>query len=847
MTPPHYSRPWENSLPELDPQVTKYLALVADHARDGILLLNGQAQIIWANRAFEQMSGYSLREAKGRTPEQFSYGPQTDRAVTAELRRRMKAGESYRCEILAYRKSGDSYWIDLQVDPIWDADGAITHYVAIRRDITLERATAARKDELVNLVETCPIEIFVFDGHTLRFKHVNAAALENLGYSFEQLSTMTPVDIKPEISLSDFRSLIAPLLRREQSSISFEAIHQRKDGSHYPCEIKLSYNKTGDDANFIAFSSDITQKKHFIHQIQSNEERYELALNSANDGIWDWWVKSEKIEFSERNRSLLGYSQEEYPDDFDSWSSRVHQDDLPQVEAAISQHLRTREPYSATYRIRAADGGWRWWRSRGQAIWDAAGEPERMIGTNSDVTDLIEAQKHAEQTAAELEHRNQELETAKNAIEHNALHDSLTGLPNRRFLEREVEWLATEGADADVALLQLDLDRFKQINDTRGHAAGDEVLRHTARVLSAELREGDVAARIGGDEFVVLCRDATDQHAVCAIAERLVAALAQPLTIEGRPARFGASIGVAFASRRGLTLSNLLVNADLALYRAKEEGRNRVELFSPELQAEQLQTKQTADAILHGLENDEFFPVFQPQFNAETYAICGIEALARWRRGGKQVLPPAAFLDVAEELNVVGQIDRLILGKSLDAMQRLMELGVDAPKLSVNVSFRRLMDPDLFQELDALMPGYDGRLSFELLESICFDDCDDEFQWRVDALRERGVEIEIDDFGSGRASITSLIRIQPQRLKIDRQLIMPMVDSARSRKLVEAIIEMGRVLDIDATAEGVETMAHAELLKEAGCQTLQGYAFSQPLPFNALLSWLREAPQRQAG
>ncbi|MBX2856173.1 MAG: EAL domain-containing protein [Rhodobacteraceae bacterium] len=850
-SPPRSRKTCEDNMSGLDPKVTKYLAMVADHARDGILLLNSEAEIVWANRAFEQMSGYSLREAKGQTPEQFSYGPQTDRSTKTKLRARMKEGKSFRCELLAYRKSGETYWIDLQVDPIQDADGQITHYVAIRRDITTERATAARKDELIDLVETCPLEILVFDGHTLRFKHINAAARKSLGYSQEEFTRMTPADLTPDLDLGDFRKLLAPLATQNVTTVTLETTHLRKDGSSYPCEIKYSCHTSGNNINFIAFSSDVSQKKSFIDRLKSSEERYELAINGSNDGIWDWWIEENKIEFSDRNRSLLGYSREEYPDNLEAWSSRLHEEDRPHIDEAIAHHLTTGEPYSTTYRIRAADGGWRWWRSRGQAIWNDAGEPERMIGTNSDVTSLIEAQKNAEQAAAELERRNQELEAAKTAIEHNALHDSLTGLPNRRYLEREVERIAAatteDDAGVDVALLHVDLDRFKQINDTRGHAAGDEVLRHTAEVLTSLLRESDFAARIGGDEFVVLCRDGANKSAVCEIGERLVTALGRPLIIEGRPARFGASVGVAFSSRRELSLSDLLVNADLALYRAKEDGRNRVELFSPELQAEQRQTKQTADAILYGLENDEFFPVFQPQFDADTHAVVGLEALARWRRSAQETLPPAAFLDVAEELNVVGQIDRLILGKSLTAMRQLTEFGIDAPKLSVNVSFRRLMDPELFQELDVLLANHAGRVAFELLESICFDDCDDEFQWRVDALRERGIEIEIDDFGSGRASITSLIRIQPQRLKIDRQLIIPMVRSARSRQLVEAIIEMGRVLDINVTAEGVETMGHAELLRTAGCQTLQGYAFSQPLPFNLLLSLLREPPQRQAG
>ena len=840
MPPPQRKNSSENNMSGLDPEMLQHLALIADHARDGILLLNERMEIVWANRAFEQMSGYTLQEALGRTPEQFSYGPDTDSQARAELRAKVFAGESHRCELLAYHKSGETYWIELQVDPILDADGRITHHTAIRRDITAERETRVRKEELLDLVETCPLEILVFDGESLLFRHVNAAARENLGYSMEEFARMTPADLAQDHSIEDFRRLLAPLAAQEQDMATLETVRLRKDGSTYPCELKYSYHVSGSQTNFIAFATDVTEKKAFIDQIKNSEERYELAIQGSNDGIWDWLIQENAISYSDRNREMLGYSAEAFPDSYDAWASRVHPEDLPMVTAAVSHHLETREPYSVTYRIRAADGGWRWWRSRGQGVWSPEGEAVRVIGTNSDVTDLIMAQIHAEQAAAELERRHQELEAATTVIEHNALHDALTGLPNRRYLEREIDRLAAEDKDGgDIALLHLDLDRFKQINDTQGHAAGDAVLRHTAKVLSSLLRETDFAARIGGDEFVVLCRDATEQNAVWSIAETLVEALARPLKIGDRPTRFGASVGVAFAPLCGLTLSNLLVNADLALYRAKQGGRNRVELFSPELQAELREIRQTADEVLQGLDADAFFPVFQPQFDAETHAVVGVEALARWRRTEEEIAGPAAFLHVAEDLRVVGQIDRLILEKSLDAMRALAENGLKPPKLSVNVSFRRLMDPDLLEELDPLLAKRDSDLAFELLESICFDDADDEFQWRVDALRERGVEIEVDDFGSGRASITSLVRIQPQRLKIDRQLIAPMTQSARSRRLVGAIVEMGRTLDIEVTAEGVETMAHAELLREAGCHTLQGFALARPMPFSALEQLLR--------
>lgn len=312
------------------------------------------------------------------------------------------------------------------------------------------------------------------------------------------------------------------------------------------------------------------------------------------------------------------------------------------------------------------------------------------------------------------------------------------------------------------------------------------------------------------------------------LAGQIIESLRKPAKYEGHECRLGMSIGIAGAFGEAVDRQRLLVNADLALYRAKSLGRNRFEFYTAALQAEILNTKQTADSIIGGLERGEFIPYYQPQFDARTYELVGVEALARWRHPTRGVVAPAEFIAIAEELTVIGAIDRAVLEQALAQFRRWRIRGVGVPRFSVNVSLRRLHEGDLLQRLSD-MRIEPGVLSFELLETIYLDERDDSFSRTIDRIKALGIDIEIDDFGTGYASIVSLTKLKPRRLKIDRELVTPIVRSDAQRRLVRSIVDIGRSLDIEIVAEGVETKEHARLLRDLGCDILQGYAFARPM------------------
>ena len=560
-------------------------------------------------------------------------------------------------------------------------------------------------------------------------------------------------------------------------------------------------------------------------RLRQLSQRLELALDASRIGVWVLDLDTWKSVWDARLHDLYGIPYVDGVRNYTMWKNCVHPDDLAMAEQDFFKAVENHARYSSQYRIVRPDGSVRHIRTHATLTRDPHESP-KMIGAEWDVTDDVALNQDLEKARVLAESRSAELESAKARIEFNALHDSLTGLPNRRFLDERLAQMARRCASADnrIGILHIDLDRFKQINDTLGHAAGDAMLMHVSHVLKQNVRHGDFVARIGGDEFVVLCADDPSTGALKDVADRIIARMRQPVAYQGHQCRFGVSIGIAEDGGSAIDPARLLINADIALYRAKSRGRNRHELFNETLQAEIVRGKRLADDILRGLENDEFIVYYQPQFDARSQELAGVEALVRWNHPTDGILAPGGFLSMAEELGVVDSLDEIVLRKALADFARWKQLGLHVPRISVNVSARRLRDEELFTSLQKLdiEPGV---LSFELLESIFLDDTDEVVAANVDRIKELGIDIEIDDFGTGYASIVSLLKLRPRAFKIDRQLIAPLRESVKQRNLVKSLIEIGRTLGIEVVAEGVETMEHARILKRIGCDKLQGHVF----------------------
>lgn len=575
----------------------------------------------------------------------------------------------------------------------------------------------------------------------------------------------------------------------------------------------------------------LDELSHREHDLEELSNKLDLALASHGCGIWEVDPATGLERWDERMCQLYGIPYGDGTIDRTRWLELMLPEDRAAARKAAEAYPAGHTDEPLVVRVPQADGSLRYIRSFGKLQIDRAGR-HKLIGTAFDVT--ADALRTSELKAAkeEADAKNAELELAKSRIEHNALHDPLTMLANRRKLDLELDLLSRSSQQErqKFSILHLDLDRFKQINDTLGHAAGDAMLVHASRILSRSVRGSDLVARIGGDEFVIVAMGNSSAEEMAQLSQRIIGEFHQPISFEGFSCRCGVSIGIAHGVGINLDARRVLVNADIALYRAKSQGRNRYEFFTHNLQAEIVNHKRTADELLAGLDQGEFVAWYQPQFDARTNQISGVEALIRWQHPHHGILKPDRFLKIADDLNVSAALDKIVLENVLNDKLRWIAQGIVMPKVSVNVSSKRLHDDRLIETLRhlAIAPG---EIAFELVESIFLDDSEDVTSGNLEQIKALGIDIEIDDFGTGHTSIVSLLKLKPKRLKIDRQLVMPIVNSPQERSIVRSIIDIARSLGVETVAEGVETMQHATLLRDLGCDHLQGYAFARPLPF----------------
>jgi diguanylate cyclase (GGDEF)-like protein/PAS domain S-box-containing protein len=642
------------------------------------------------------------------------------------------------------------------------------------------------------------------------------------------------------------RDRIREITRRQNTGEikrnAFEYRERHRDGHFIWISSKGApdaWNADGSPIRVIGTDTDITQAKHAQDDMQALSNRLELALGVSQIGVFESNLQSGEIFWDDRIHAIFGIQRKSEPCFASDWERVLHPEDAFRTLSALAEVIASHGSFEANFRIVRPSGEIRYVVLH--AKYFGGEEVPKLIGSARDVTDEVALTQGLETARSLAEARNQELEAAKERIEKQSLHDALTGLPNRRYLDRVLGAYLDElpdGTRGALALLHIDLDRFKQINDTLGHVAGDAMLVHVAHLLTENAGFGNFVARVGGDEFVVLCPMLSDSVNLGELAGRLITKIRQPVPYEGQMCRFGASIGIAVNQGERISPKQVLMNGDIALYRAKSQGKNRFEFFSQALQDDIESTKRLADDILRGIEEREFVPYYQPLIDAASNRVSSVEALVRWKHPTQGILSPARFLQVAEDLNVLSFIDAVSFEQAVADRSRWEAIGLYVPSVSVNVSLKRLGDDQLIPSLQrlGLVPG---TISFEFLESIFFDEVDDLVGWNIEAIRDLGIGIDVDDFGTGHTSFVSLLKLRPDRFKIDRQLIAPIEGLLSQRRLIASLIEIGKTLGIKVVAEGVETMAQATILRDLGCDFLQGFAFARPMPNEDLVSWLR--------
>jgi diguanylate cyclase (GGDEF)-like protein/PAS domain S-box-containing protein len=575
--------------------------------------------------------------------------------------------------------------------------------------------------------------------------------------------------------------------------------------------------KDGIDAATLERSIRYAVSQHSVmNELRKNKERYALAVRGANDGIWDWDLVKGRIYYAPRWKAITGHG--EVGDSPEEWLGRIHPDDVERVHEEIDAHLDGRAPhFESEHRIRHADGGYRWVFSRGVAIRGEDGKPTRMAGSMSNITDR---------------------KAAEEQLVHDALHDALTGLPNRAlFLDRLSQSLKRSEREphSRCAVLFMDLDRFKVVNDGFNHAVGDQLLVAVARRLSSSLRPGDTVARIGGDEFSILLDGVRSIEEAKEIASRTQSALSAPFRIEGRELVVTASVGIA-VNHEGSRSVELLRNADIAMYNAKREGSSRSAVFNTTMHRRVVTRLKLETELREAIESEEIQVYYQPIIELATGLPRGFEALARWP--DPTAIHPGEFIPVAEETGLIRQLGRLVLHKACGQLAEWLARGTaDAGMtVSVNVSGRQLVEPELTADVTSALEQSGlppEALRLEITESSILHD-PGRIPALLDRLERRGVRAQIDDFGTGYSSLSFLRRFPGDALKIDRSFVRSILQEDGSEEIVRAIIGLAHSLNLGSIAEGVEDTGQLRALYELGCERAQGFLFAEPLPVDQL-------------
>ncbi len=560
--------------------------------------------------------------------------------------------------------------------------------------------------------------------------------------------------------------------------------------------------------------SDVTERKRAEESVRESAERYALAALGANDGLWDWNIRTNEIYFSPRWKSMLGYSMEEIGNKPEEWFYRIHPDDLSRVQAELSAHLDGSSAHFQTeQRILHKDGNYRWMLTRGIAVPDVAGRPSRMAGSQTDVSDR---------------------KIAEERLMHEAIHDVLTGLPNRALF---VDLLARSIGRSkrrdnyQFAVLFLDLDRFKVVNDSLGHMIGDELLKALAQRLQGCSRPGDTVARLGGDEFTILLDDVNDINDATRVAERIQQELGRPFALGGQEVFTSVSTGIALSATGYDRPEDVLRDADLAMYRAKALGKARHEVFDKAMHARAVALLQLETDLRRALERQEFRIFYQPTVSLNDEKITGVEAVIRWQHPERGLVLPTDFIPNAEETGLIIPIGKWVLQEACSQMRRWHEQLGKQLTISVNLSPKQFAAPDLIDQVARTIEetGIDPRLLIlEITESVLIEDPETATRM-LEQLKALNVRLHIDDFGTGYSSLSYLHRFPIDTLKIDRSFVSGIGSNGENQEIVRAIIMLAHGLGMDVIAEGVETKEQLELLRSLQCESGQGFFFSEPV------------------
>ncbi|MDD2667469.1 EAL domain-containing protein [Zoogloea sp.] len=823
---------------------------VAEHARTQVMLRKltvaieqGPATVVitdpdgtiqYVNPGFTAMTGYDATEVIGKNPRILQSG-ETSQNTYQNLWQHLEAGQAWQGELINKRKNGEHYWEESLIAPVTDASGAITHYVAVKSDVTKRKAAEetikdANRQYQDLLSAASEFSIILTDKNGL-IRIFNRGAERMLGYRADELigkAVPAVLHVAAEVQqrgealsaelgrpVAGFDVFIAKLDTEGQDR--HEWTYVRKDGSHLTVALVVTevYSATGEIVSYLGIAQDVTERK-------TADKKLQLAASvftHAREGIMITDAEGTIIEVNDTFTRITGYQKEEVI----GRNPRILKSGrhTPQDYAAMWKSLCEKKHWYGEVWNRRKNGEIFAEMQTISAVCDATGKTQHFVALFSDITPMKEHEQR---------------------LEHIAHYDALTQLPNRVLLADRLQraLLQSQRRNNSLAVVFLDLDSFKEVNDTHGHGVGDELLITVSQRMKSALREGDTLARIGGDEFVAVLVDLEQAEDCQRILERMLIAVSDPVISGETSLQVSASMGVTLYPQDGSDTDVLMRHADQAMYAAKQAGKNRYHLFDVAQDNAIKIQHDSLERIRLALSRHEFLLYYQPKVNMKSGEVIGAEALIRWQHPERGLLNPAEFLPITEDHPISIEIGEWVIGTALAQMSSWHARGLAVP-VSVNIGARQLQQDCFATRLSQLLAEHPNvqpwSLQLEVLETSCLEDLG-KVGAVMKACQAVGVDFTLDDFGTGYSSLSHLKHLPAATLKIDQSFVRDMLDDPNDLAIINGVIGLARAFGRSVIAEGVETAAHATLLISMGCEDAQGYGIARPMPATDLPAWI---------
>jgi diguanylate cyclase (GGDEF)-like protein/PAS domain S-box-containing protein len=655
--------------------------------------------------------------------------------------------------------------------------------------------------------------VYLIDRATMRFIDANETATKTLGYSRDELLALGPQDLKPDAGeLERINHRFDEVVHSDSKTGMFETVHQRKNGSRLPVEVYLRAVQSEGRAMLVAVVRDITARLRAEAELRESEERFRVAFSQAAVGLAHVAPDGHWLMANQKLCEIVGYTQKELLDL--NYQDLTHPDDLP-ADLELGKRMLAREIHEKARekRYRRKDGHYIWVNLTSSLVWDVDGKPKYYSTVVEDIS------------------RRKQVETE---LLHLANHDALTSLPNRSLLQDRLSQAIAfaNRTERQVAVLLIDLDRFKNINDSLGHDAGDNIIMEIGRRLSVNARDGDTVARLGGDEFVVVLAGVERVETIATTAQQVLESLAQPMTIQEHEFFPAGSIGISLYPKDGEDAQTLLKNADTAMYRAKDAGRNNFQFYAQDMNSRALDRLKLEGRLRRALSREEFVLHYQPQMELASGAIVGVEALIRWQPPGQEMAYPGDFIPIAEETGLIVAIGEWVL-RTACAQHKAWDDADIFPhtRIAVNLSARQFKQQDIVKMVSRVLHEtgcHATCLELEITESIIMENPELAAE-TLQQLSDMGIHLSIDDFGTGYSSLSYLKRFPINTLKIDKSFVRDITTDSDDAAIAKAVIALAHSMKLKVIAEGVETVEQLDFLRAQSCDQIQGYYLSRPV------------------